>query len=318
MGPSRATGIPPTMIESFKKTAKRVFHVGWTNFKRNTYLSMGTTGIMVLVLFLFSGLMSLNFLASQVVSGLENKVDVSVYFKNDASEQEITQVKSDLEALGEVKNVEYVSKDKALEEFKQRHAGDTLVQDSLAELDENPLQASLNVKADDSSQYASIVTFLEGNKFRSLVDKINFYENEQVIARVLSISGGLRNWGFLLTMALALIAILVTFNTVRLTIYSQKQEIEIMRLVGGSNWHIKAPYLVEGGMYGALAAAVVAVLFYPVAFFISPKIEILMPGVSLIGYFASNIIQFISLLFIIGIMLGVVSSFVAIRRFLKI
>ncbi|MEK7076361.1 MAG: permease-like cell division protein FtsX [Patescibacteria group bacterium] len=306
------------MIENFQETAKRVFSVGWTNFKRNSYLSMGTTGVMVLVLFLFSGLMSLNFLASRIVSGLEEKVDVSVYFKNDASEEEINRVKSDLESSGMVKNVEYVSKDKALDEFKQRHAGDTLVQDSLAELDENPLQASLNVKADDSSQYASIVTFLEGNKFRSLVDKINFYENEQVIARVLAISGGIWNWGFLFTMALALIAILVTFNTIRLTIYNQKQEIEIMRLVGGSNWHIKAPYLVEGGMYGALAAAVVAVLFYPIAFFISPKIESLMPGVSLISYFVSNIFQFIPLLFFIGILLGVTSSFVAIRRFLKI
>ena len=279
---------------------------------------MGTTGVMVLVLFLFSGLMSLNYLSSQIISGLEEKVDVSVYFKNDASEQEITQVKNDLELLSTVKNVEYVSKDQALNEFKARHAGDTLVQDSLAELDENPLQASLNVKAGNSSQYASIVTFLEGNKFRSLVDKINFYENEQVIARVLAISGGLQNWGFLLTMALALIAVLVTFNTVRLTIYSQKQEIEIMRLVGGSNWHIKAPYLVEGGLYGALAAIIVTVMFYPVAYFISPKIESLMPGVSLISYFVSNIFQFVPLIFFIGILLGVTSSFVAIRRFLKI
>ena len=297
---------------------KRVFNVGWTNFKRNSYLSMGTTGVMVLVLFLFSGLISLSYLSSQIVSSLEEKVDVSVYFKNDASEGEIAKVKSDLESLGTVKNVEYVSKDQALNEFKERHAGDTLVQDSLAELDENPLQASLNVKADDSSQYASIVTFLEGNKFRSLVDKINFYENEQVIARVLAISSGLRNWGFLLTMALALIAVLVTFNTVRLTIYSQKQEIEIMRLVGGSNWHIKAPYLVEGGLYGVLAAGIVAVIFYPAAYFISPKIESLMPGVSLISYFVSNIFQFVPLLFFIGILLGATSSFVAIRRFLKI
>ena len=305
-------------MENFQETAKRVFNVGWMNFKRNSYLSMGTTGVMVLVLFLFSGLMSLNYLASQIVGCLEEKVDISVYFKNEASEGEIAKVKSDLELLGIVKNVEYVSKDQALNEFKERHAGNTLVQDSLAELDENPLQASLNVKANDSSQYASIATFLEGNKFRSLVDKISFYENEQVIKRVLAISEGLRNWGFLLTMALALIAVLVTFNTVRLTIYSQKQEIEIMRLVGGSNWHIKAPYLIEGGMYGVLAAGIVVVVFYPMAYFISPKIETLMPGVSLMSYFVSNVFQFVPLIFFVGILLGVTSSFVAIRRFLKI
>lgn len=305
-------------MENFQDTTKRIFNVGWTNFKRNSYLSMGTTGVMVLVLFLFSGLMSLNYLTSQIVGGLEGKVDISVYFKNEASEGEIVKVKSDLELLSIVKNVEYISKDQALNEFKERHAGDTLVQDSLAELDENPLQASLNVKANDSSQYASIATFLEGNKFRGLVDKISFYENEQVIKRVLAISGGLKNWGFLLTMALSLIAVLVTFNTVRLTIYSQKQEIEIMRLVGGSNWHIKAPYLVEGGLYGALAAGIVTVIFYPIAYFISPKVEMLMPGVSLISYFVSNGFQFIFLLFFMGIILGTTSSFVAIRRFLKI
>jgi len=306
------------MIENFQETTKRVFNVGWKNFKRNSYLSMGTTGVMVLVLFLFSGLMSLSYISSQIVSSLEEKVDVSVYFKNESSEEEISKIKSDLESLGSVKRVEYVSRDQALNEFKERHAGDTLVQDSLAELDDNPLQASLNIKANDSSQYASITTFLEGNKFRSLVDKINFYENEQVIKRVLAISGGVRNWGFLLTMALALIAVLVTFNTVRLTIYSQKQEIEIMRLVGGSNWHIKAPYLVEGGLYGALAAIIVAATFYPMVYFISPKVETLMPGVSLIGYFVSNGFQFLFLLLFIGVILGATSSLVAIRRFLKV
>jgi len=281
-------------------------------------VSMGTTGVMVLVLLLFSGLMSLNYLAGKVVSSLEEKVDVSVYFKNEASENEIAKIKSDLESQGTVKSVEYVSKDQALNDFKSRHAGDTLVQDSLAELGDNPLQASLNVKAKDSSEYASIVSFLEGNKFRSLVDKINFYENEQVIKRVQAISSGLQNWGFLATMALALIAVLVTFNTIRLTIYSQKQEIEIMRLVGGSNWHIKAPYLVEGALYGGFAAAIVTIIFYPVAYFVSPKVETLMPGVSLIGYFVSNIFQFVPLIFFVGILLGAISSFVAIRRFLKI
>ena len=150
------------------------------------------------------------------------------------------------------------------------------------------------------------------------MDKINFYENEQVIGRVQSISNGLRNWGFLVTLALAMVAVLVTFNTIRLTIYNQRQEIEIMRLVGGSNWHIKAPYLVEGGLYGAFAAAITLIFFFPVAYFISPKVETLMPGVSLIGYFVSNSLQFIFLVAFVGIILGTASSFVAIRRFLKI
>lgn len=301
-----------------EESIKRIWWAGWTNFKRNSYLSLGTTGVMVLVLLLFSGLMAVNYISSQVVSTLQSKVDVSVYFKADATEEDILKVKNDLEELSEVKLVEYISKDQALGDFKEKHVGDALIQESLAELDLNPLQASLNIKAQSSTQYASIVSFLEANKFRSTVDKINFYENEEVIKKIESIYQGVQNWGFVVTMALALVAVLVTFNTIRLTIYNQRQEIEVMRLVGGSNWHIKAPHLVEGGLYGAFASLITLVIFYPLVIFVSPKAEALMPGIGLIGYFVSNIFQFAGILFFVGILLGVASSFVAIRKFLKV
>ena len=301
-----------------RKAFKRIFRTGWLNFKRNSYLSFGTTGVMVLVLLLFSGLMVLNYVSGQIVSGLENKVDVSVYFKNDASEDQVLAVKQDLESQSAVARVTYISKEKALADFKAKHAGDALIQQSLAELADNPLQSSLNIKAKDSTQYASIVTFLEGNKFRPVVDKINFYENEAVINRVQSISRGVGNWGLVVTLILAFIAIMVTFNTIRLTIYNQKNEIEIMRLVGGSNWLIKAPYLIEGGLYGIFAAVIAIVVFYPALWFVSSKVGVLIPGISLIGYFVTNVLQFVPLIFALGIALGIISSWIAIRRFLKV
>jgi cell division transport system permease protein len=301
-----------------KEKLTRVLKAGWTNFKRNSYVSFGTTGVMALVLLLFLGLIALNFLSATIVSTLQNKVDVSVYFKTQASEEEIGAVREDLEGLGTIRYVEYVSREQALEDFKNRHAGDPLIQESLAQLDDNPLQASLNIKANDSSQYASVVTFLEGNKFRTLIDKINFYENEQVIKRVEGISTGLQNWGFVSTLILSLIAVLVTFNTIRLTIYNQKNEIEIMRLVGGSNWYIKGPYLIEGAIYGIFAAVIALVVSYPIVRVASPKVAVLMPGVSLMSYFVANAWQFALIIFTVGILLGVTSSFVAIRRFLKV
>jgi len=281
-------------------------------------LSLGTTGVMVLVLLLFSALMALNFLSVRIVTSLQEKVDVTAYFKIEATDEEIGEIKEAVQGLGDVKGVEYVSREEALEEFKSKHSGDVLIQESLAELDTNPLQASLNIEAIDPSKYASIVSYLEANKFRSLIDKINFYENEQVIIRVQRISGGIQNWGFVLTMAMALVAVLVTFNTIRLTIFNQKQEIEIMRLVGGSNWHIKAPYLVEGGLYGVFAGLITIVIFYPLVYLASPKVEMLMPNASLLGYFVANAFQYVLLVFSVGMLLGIVSSAVAIRRFLKI
>src|SRR3989344_5140679 len=292
-----------------KESLKRIWKTGWLNFKRNSYLSLGTTGVMVLVLILFSALMGLNYLSMKIVSSIQEKVDVTAYFKVDASENDIAQVKEELNSLPEVRNVEYISQETALIEFQATHVGDVLIQESLAELDFNPLQAHLNIRAVDPSHYAAIVSRLEANQFRSLIDKINFYENEQVISRVESISSGIQSWGFILTMTLAMIAVLVTFNTVRLTIYNQKQEIEIMRLVGGSNWHVKAPYLVEGGLYGAFAGLITVALFYPVIIFVSPKVETLMPEVGLVSYFVGNIFQFVPLVFFVGILLGSVSSF---------
>lgn len=301
-----------------RQTLGRVVKGGWTNFKRNSYVSFGTTGVMALVLLLFLGLVAVNFLASTVVASLQDKVDVSVYFKTDAAEDQIKEVRDDLEHQESVKFVEYISRDKALEDFKNRHAGDALIQESLAELENNPLQASLNIKAKDPSLYASIVSSLESHKFRTLIDKINFYENEQVIGRIENISKNVQNGGFVATLILAVIAVLVTFNTIRLTIYNQKQEIEIMRLVGGSNWYIRGPYLTEGAIYGTFAAAIALAVFYPAISFVSPRMGLLMPGVSLIGYFSAHAIEFSALALIAGVVLGVFSSLVAIRRFLKI
>lgn len=302
----------------WRQTLRRIFRTGWNNFKRNSYVTVGTTGVMTLVLLLFLSLIALNFISNTIVSSLEEKVDITVYFKTTAAEEEMMAVKSDLEQFPDVKSVEYVSRDQALDEFKARHAGNALINESLAELEGNPLQASLNVKADNTSQYANIANAIEGNKFRSSIDKINFYENEQVISRIERISHGLRNWGLLSTLVLALIAVAVTFNTVRLTIYNQKQEIEIMRLVGGSNRHIRYPYIVEGALYGIFASAIALAIFYPSAYYVSPKVARLMPGVNTFGYFAHYSLEFVVLTFAVGMFLGIISSVVAMRRFLRI
>ncbi len=301
-----------------KEKLQRVASHGWTNFQRNSYVSFGTTGVMALVLLLFLGLIALNFMSDVLVTALESKVDVSVYFKQTASDTAIAEVKKDLEGLNTVASVQSITREEALALFKERHAQDSLIQESLAELETNPLQASLNVKAVNTGQYASIVSFLETHKLRTTIDKINYYENEAVIGRVQSISQSAQQWGLIGTLVLAVIAILVAFNTVRLTIYNQKSEIEIMRLVGGSNWYIRAPYLVEGALYGVFAGVLALVVFYITVVSISPKVAIIMPGVSLSGYFGGNAPQMVLLVIAAGVALGMISSFIAIRRFLRV
>lgn len=297
---------------------KKIFQTGWTNFKRNKYLSFGATGIMALTLILFLGLLTLQFLTSQIVSGLQDKIDISAYFSQDATEDQILALRKDVVALPNVETVNYVSRDQALADFKARHANDQFIQDSLGQLDSNPLSASLNIKTKDSSQYEAVANYLENSKFKSVIAKINFYENRGVIERIQGLSKGIKTWGYGVTFALALIAILVTFNTVRLTIYNQKQEIEIMRLVGASNWQIRGPYLAEGGLYGAFAAVISLAVFYPVIYLVSDKITSFAPNIDLLSYFIRGLPEVLSMVFGLGIVLGVVSSAIAIRRHLRI
>lgn len=302
------------MVQNFK----RIFETGWVNFKRNSWLSFGTTGIMALTLFLFVTLVAFNALSDSTISSLKEKVDVTAYFRPEAEQDQILAVQDDLTKLSEVKSIEYISKEEALNRFKEKHIADELIQQSLEELGDNPLRPALNIKAKDSAQYASIIQYLEGNRFRTLIDKINFYENENVINRIQDISSGLQKGGVLATLLLGAIAVLVSFNTIRLTIYTQKREIEIMRLVGASNWHIRGPFLVEGGLYGVFAGLLVLILIYPVLYFVSPKLSNFLPSINLFSYFGRYFGQTFLLVVGSGIVLGVFSSFIAIRRYLKI
>ena len=301
-----------------KKSLRRIFMVGWTNFKRNSYLSVAATGIITLTLVLFLGLLSLRFLTNRTVIALENKIDISAYFKPETPEDQILQFKNEIAALPVVENVEYVSRDQALEQFKLRHASEQMIQDSLAQLDFNPLTASLNIKATDPTKYEQIATYVQDSKYKQSIDKISFYENKDVIERIQRLSTAMRNWGLLATAMLAIIGILVMFNTIRLTIYNQRQEIEIMRLVGASNWHIRGPFLAEGTMYGFFGAIIAIIIFYPIVYLISGKLAAFAPDVDLMAYFITNGVFIFLIAAVTGIVLGVVSSIIAMRKHLQV
>ncbi len=301
-----------------KTNFNRMIKFGWQNFKRNSYLSMATTGILALTLLLFTGLLTFNFLSSSVLADLEDKVDVTAYFNDEATEVDILAVGEELKEIDTVKSVIYVSKEEALDKFKERHKNDELIQESLSELDDNPLQASLNIKAIDPSHYEGIVEELEASFLSSAIDKINFYENRGVIEKVQKISDGVGRWGLITVVMLGLIAVLVAFNTIRLTIYSQRQEIEIMRLVGAENRQIRGPHILEGVLYGFFGGVIALAIFYPTISIVSPKIGAFAPNIDLLGYFGTYALQISGMVIGLGVTLGVISSYIAIRRYLKV
>jgi len=296
---------------------KRIVRNGIINFWRNGIVSFATILVMVLTLFMVGSLLFFNVMLNSALTTLEEKVDISVYFKTDAPEEEIFSLRDSLGGLPQIKEMEYISREMALENFKIRHANNALITRSLEEIGENPLGASLNLKATDPDQYESITKFLEANTFQSIIDKVNYYQNQVVIERLSGILAASRNVGVGASLVLAIIAVLVAFNTIRLAIYTNREEITVMRLVGATNKYIRGPYIVEGILHGVLSAAVTMAIFYPLTYWLGPQAERFFGGPNLFSYYMANFLQIFILLMLVGIVLGMLSSWVAVKRYLK-
>lgn len=296
----------------------RITKYGLQHFSRNSLLSAATVAVMVLALVVFLGVNVFSFLTDSALAVLKDKIDISVYFKTNVPEDEILRVKRSLEGLAEVKTVEYISREAALEQFKERHKDDETISKAVAELGDNPLSAALNVKAHAPEQYATISEYLNNTSLQPIVEKISFFQNQTVIERLARLIDTVEKAGTLLTIFLSLIAGLVVFNTIRLAIYSSREEIGIMRLVGASNAFIRGPYIVAGLLYGVVAAVLSLLIAFPVVIFISPYVKIFISEVNLQGYFLTRLhLLFLSQL-AFGIVLGALSSYWAMRKYLKV
>ena len=285
---------------------------------RNGWLSVSTIGIMILALIVFEGLILFNIIANGAAESLQEKIDISVYFKSNASEDSILNIKRSLEGLTEVKNVDYISREEALEDFKVRHAGEDVITQTLEELEENPLLASLNIKAEDPRKYDEIAKYLEEQSLQDLIDKVTFAQNQIVINRLNNLIEIIKKGGWGLTIFLAFLAAMVTFNTIRLAIFSASEQISIMRLVGASNSFIRGPYIIEGIIYGIVAAVVGFLIFIPLINLASPYISNFIPEVGLKDYYQNNFLKLLFYQIAFGIGLGILSSAIAIRRYLRV
>lgn len=297
---------------------QRIVKSGAISFWRNIWLSTAAVAIMVLNLFVISSFLLGNVVADSLLMNVENKIDISVYFKQDAEEKEIMSVKSELMTLGEIRDVEYVSAEEARTQFTERHKDNSILLQSLEEVGDNPFEAALNVKTRQASQYEAVSLFLENGKYKNLIDSVNFRENQAMIDKLTYIVDASRKVGIAVSLTFIFIAVLVTFNTIRLAIFSAREEIAVMRLVGASNWFIQGPFMVEGILYGLAASLVTMLIFAPVLNGVAPYLYNFTQSVDIWRYFQDNFWTIAALQTAIGVALGTLSSFIAIRRYLKV
>ena len=171
---------------------KRVIQSGFVNFWRNGSISLSAVLMMIIALFVISSVLFVGALLTSALNQIKDKVDINVYFVTTAQESDILSLQKTLQAMPEVKSVDYVSSDQALQDFKDRHVNDQSTLQALSELDKNPLGAVLNIKAQDPSQYESIAGFLQGKNFISrdgtpIVESVNYAKNKVAIDRLTAI-----------------------------------------------------------------------------------------------------------------------------------
>lgn len=301
---------------------RRVFLSGVKNFARGGAVSFATVLIMTVTLSIIAALIFLSAILSHTVSTIEQKVDVNVYFVTDASENEILRVRDQLDALPEVATVEYTSRDEALAAFRERHKEDALTLQALDELGENPLGASLAIKAYDPSQYEGIVEYLTERSAaagdNSIIDRVNYFQNKIVIERLTSAIATTERAGLAIALVFAAASIIITLATIRLAIHSSRDEIAVMRLVGASNMYVRGPFIVAGMLAGVLGSVLALVLFYPVAWYAGTKYATWLGGFDLFEYYASNFPMIFLILVGSGLVLGALASYLAVRRYLKV
>jgi len=300
---------------------KRIIKAGFINFWRNGWISLATILIMVITLFSIGSLFFSRAILGTILSQIQDKIDISIYFKTDAPEQDILSIKDSISKLAEVKTVDYISAEQALNDFKEKHKDNALIMQSLEEIGKNPLGAILNVKTKETSQYETVAKFLEAESNSpsgSSIDKINYFQNKKVIDRLSKILDSAKKLGAIVSIILVIISVLIIFNTIRLAIYVSREEIGVMRLVGASGKFVSGPFIVEGIIYGVISAVITMVLFYPLTLWLGSITESFFSGINLFHYYISNFGQLFLILLLTGIVLGALSSFIAIRRYLKI
>jgi len=303
------------MIAEFK----RVLKFAWKDFSRNGANNFAAIFVLVIPILLATSLVLFQGISKSVVGQIESKIDITAYFKDGATEEDILHIKGELlELSSEIKDVQYVSKEEALNQFNKRHEDDPNFAKALEEIGGNPFQAALNITTEDPLHYEKVTSFLTSGPFSQFIEKVDYFQKKDTIEKIYGFIANVYKFGLILSIVLFLIAILVVLNTIKLAIDSSKDEITAMKLVGAQDWFIRGPFIIQGAICGLAAFLICSVATGVATYFLAPKIELLASGFNIFSYFLSNFWYIMLVQAVFGIALGALASFILVRSYLKV
>lgn len=310
---------------SFKRklvNARRVFVSGAHSFLRNAWLSVAATIVMTITLSCILLTLFASYTLNSTVKAFEDKIDVSIFFKNEATKDQIDEVSATLrkDANLQIKEITYISKDEARESFEEQNKDDIKTLQAIAQATD-AFPASIRVKTLDTNKLQDVVNVTRQERFADIVDKDSYKDDAKrtAVDRLGNIAKFLRNFGLVASIVFGVISILVILNTIRMTIFNRRDEIEIMQLIGASKWYIRGPFLVEASIYGIIAGALASVFFYGLVLGQAPKlgnyVEEISPAVAQFREWGWIVVP---ATIVTGMLIGAFSSYLAIRKHLKL
>ena len=284
--------------------------VGLWRHRFMTGATVLTTALMLLMLNVFVVLVThLNV----ALEALEHRVNVIAYIREDAPPGKVRELQSSLQNRSDVLEVIYVTKDEALARLREHFADRA---ELLAMVSDNPLPASLEIRARDAGSLQNIVSLLETKVGpESVLEEVALQED--IVERLLSLTTATRVAGVAMTGGLAVVSLFIVINTIRIAVYSRRQEIEVMKLVGATDWFVRWPFVFEGMLYGLLASLLTLLIVVPAY---DPVVENFWALLSFLPVERDP--QFVTKLalmtMVAGIALGAAGSYISVRRFLEV
>lgn len=303
------------------KNLKRIFKFAVNDFSRNKGISIAAIFVLVVTIMLVTGLFFFHGVANYLADEIKDKIDVAAYFKEDTAEADILKAKDEIAKLSsDIRDIEYVSRDQAREIFNEKHQDNKILAKALQQVGDNPFLPSLNITTTkgEPAQYENVSNALESSEFIKLIDHVDFSQRKNTIEKIYSITSNINTFGIILGLILIVVAMLVVFNTVKLAVENSKEEIATMRVVGASDWFIRGPFMIQGIIYGFIAFVICIVVSAVSAYALTPKFSTVLPGFNIFSFFLTNWWIFVLIQLGFGIILGAISSYIAVRKYLDI
>ncbi len=297
----------------------RIIKFSLQDIARNIWLSIVTITILLLALFSINTLLTVRVVSDNAVNAVKEKIDISLYLKPEASESDISALRNRLSGFPEIKAVVYTPKQDALESFKDKHRDNPEILQALRLLGNNPLSPSLAITPADFDNTQNLVNALR-QLDSDIIESRDFSDNTAVVSKIQSITKRINEIGMVIISIFVLTSILVVYNSIRVAVYTHKREIEIMRLVGASNFFIYMPYFFSAFIYALLSVFIMIIVFYPFLTLFQPYLEVFLAGynVNLLSYFVYNFWPIFGAQFGIIFVITIIASFFAVRKYARI